>query len=268
MDRWNVADQRVLVTGGSSGLGYAMANTLAHEGARVAISGRGVDALESAAEKMGAGAKNPVVCLTMDVRDDASVERARDELAQRWDGLDVLINNAGIGMRTVNPNFLSEPLGFWDVPTDGFTAVIDTNLTGYFRVSRAFAPQFLSQKRGKIVVVSMNYETMKRKGFIPYGPSRAGAESLAYIMAEDFRPFGITVNLILPGGATDTGMIPDAVPDSLRAKLLSPDVMAEPIRFLASRESDGLTGERIVATDFVTWYQKWKVEGSLPTGPG
>lgn len=91
---------------------------------------------------------------------------------------------------------------------------------------------------------------MRRRGFVPYGPSRAGAEALSLIMTEDLRPFGITVNMLLPGGATVTGMIPDGLPDVARRSLLGAEVMGPPIVFLASDEADGLSGERIVAKDF------------------
>ena len=89
-----------------------------------------------------------------------------------------------------------------------------------------------------------------RRGFIPYGPSRAGAESLSHIMAQDLAPFGIAVNILLPGGATETGMIPEEVVNSLRTQLLSADIMAEPILFLCSDESEGIHDERIIAKDF------------------
>lgn len=67
----------------------------------------------------------------------------------------------------------------------------------------------MEQGHGRIINISMNHETMKRKGFVPYGPSRAATESLSYIMAEDLKDYGIMVNMLLPGGATTTGMIPD-----------------------------------------------------------
>lgn len=103
----------------------------------------------------------------------------------------------------------------------------------------------------------MNHETMKRKGFVHYGPSRAGAESLSHIMAEDLKDAGIMVNMLLPGGATNTGMIPEAYRQSFLEKgiLLSPEVMNEPIVFLVSDESNGITDERIVAKDFAAWKQ-------------
>src|SRR2546421_716429 len=117
-------------------------------------------------------------------------------------------------------------------------------------------PLLLQAPRGKIVNISMNHETMRRRGFVPYGPSRASAESLALIMAEDLRPHGVDVNMLLPGGATATGMIPDDVPQDVRARLLSPDVMAEPILYLCSHASDGVTGARIVAIEFASWLRE------------
>jgi len=130
---------------------------------------------------------------------------------------------------------------------------VATNLTGYFLVARAFAPSFVAGRHGRFVNVTMNHTTMRRKGFVPYGPSRAGAESLSHIMTEDLRPYGVTVNMLLPGGATATGMIPDALPDASRRALLAPEIMGPPVVFLASAEAAGITGERIVATEFETW---------------
>jgi gluconate 5-dehydrogenase len=192
----------------------------------------------------------------LDVRDSASVARAVRAIGDAWGGLDMLVNNAGIGMRTVNPAFLTVPQPFWQVSEEGFTAVIDTNLTGYFRVASAAVPLLLQAAQGKIVNISMNHETMRRRGFIPYGPSRAGAESLSLNMAEDLRPLGVDVNILLPGGATATGMIPDDVPQEVRDRLLSPDVLAEPILYLCSHASDSVTGARIVATEFASWLRE------------
>ena len=98
---------------------------------------------------------------------------------------------------------------------------------------------------------------MRRKGFVPYGPSRAGAESLSHIMAQDLSSSGITVNMLLPGGATDTGMVPEELPSSMREQLLSPDVMAEPVLFLCSDEAVDVTNQRIVAKDFTRWKEEW-----------
>ncbi|MCF8563415.1 SDR family oxidoreductase [Alicyclobacillus tolerans] len=252
MDVMDLSGIRALVTGASSGLGLAMAEALLKAGASVAMASRPGSKLDEQVARL-ADSGYDAHRLELDVRSEASVEKAVRWVRESWGRLDVLVNNAGIGMRTVNPRFMVEPKPFYEVSPAGFRDLVETNLTGYFLVSRGFAPMMVEQKRGKIVNISMNHETMKRKGFVPYGPSRAGAESLSYIMAEDLIPYGVTVNMLLPGGATETGMIPEELKGQLNLPLLSPSVMAEPIVFLASSRSDGMTGQRLIATEFSEW---------------
>jgi NAD(P)-dependent dehydrogenase (short-subunit alcohol dehydrogenase family) len=248
---------RVLVTGGTSGLGLAMASALAEAGTKVALTGRSAGrAAAVAAELPGA------VGLELDVRDESSVARVIDQAWSRLGGLDMLVNNAGLGMRSVNPDFMTQPRRFWEVPPDGFRAVIDTNLTGYFLVAREVTPRMLAAGGGRIVNISVNQSTMGRAGFVPYGPSRAGSEALSRIMAADLRGTGVTVNLLLPGGATATGMLPPGpVPEGLQ--ILEPAVMGPPIVWLASDEAAGVHDERIVAVEFEQW-----LRDKASTGPG
>jgi gluconate 5-dehydrogenase len=103
------------------------------------------------------------------------------------------------------------------------------------------------------VTISMNEATMTRRGFVPYGPSGAAVEAAARVMAADLEGTPVWANVLLPGGATDTGMIPDDVPDSIRMRLLDPAVMGPPIVWLASPAADGVHDERIVATEFESW---------------
>jgi NAD(P)-dependent dehydrogenase (short-subunit alcohol dehydrogenase family) len=243
---------KVLVTGGTSGLGLAMASALAAAGAAVALTGR------SAAQAAAVAAELPGAAgIELDVRDESSVARAVGQAWSRLDGIDMLVNNAGIGMRAVNPRFMTDPQGFWEVPADGFRAVIDTNLTGYFLVAREVTPRMLAAGGGRIVNISVNQSTMHRAGFVPYGPSRAGSEALSRIMAADLRGTGVTVNLLLPGGATVTGMLPPgAVPG--RQGFLEPAVMGPPIVWLASDEAAGVHDERIVAAEFERWLRDRK----------
>jgi NAD(P)-dependent dehydrogenase (short-subunit alcohol dehydrogenase family) len=238
---------RVLITGGTSGLGAAMAGALRDAGARVVITGRDAARTEAAAVELGA------VGVVMDVRNGDDVDRGVEETYARLGGLDVLVNNAGLGMRTVNPRFLTDPQPFWAVAPGGFRDVVDTNLTGYFLVARAVVPRMLDAGSGRVVNVSMNHSTMNRKGFVPYGPARAGAEALSRVMAADLRGTGVTVNILLPGGATATGMIPDGFPAEQRGHLLDPAIMGPPIRWLSSPDAAGVHDERIVATDFDDW---------------
>jgi NAD(P)-dependent dehydrogenase (short-subunit alcohol dehydrogenase family) len=253
---------RVLITGGTSGLGAAMADALVDAGARVAITGRDEERTRTAGERLG------VVSIGMDVRDEDDVERGVQRACEELGGLDVLVNNAGIGMRTVNPRFLTDPQPFWRVPPDGFRDVVATNLTGYFLVARAVIPTMLDAGGGRVVNVSMNHSTMNRKGFVPYGPARAGAEALSRIMAADLAGSGVTVNLLLPGGATATGMVPDDLPDEHRGHLLDAAVMGPPIRWLCSPDAAGVHDQRIVAKDFDAWLVA-RGDGTTPAdGPG
>src|SRR5215470_152912 len=246
---------RVLVTGGTSGLGLAMASALAAAGATVALTGR------SAARAAAVAAELPGAAgIELDVRDESSVARAVGQAWSRLGGIDMLVNNAGLGMRTVNPRFMTHPRGFWEVPADGFRAVIDTNLTGYFLVAREVTPRMLAAGGGRIVNISVSYSTMHRAGFVPYGPSRAGSEALSRIMAADLRDTGVTVNLLLPGGATVTGMVPTGAPAEGRT-LLEPAIMGPPIVWLASAEAASVHGERIVATEFESWLRDRKADG-------
>lgn len=260
---------RVVVTGATSGIGAAMASALVAAGASVGAAARPGPALEEAVlrlQRSGAACAVPV-----DVRDASSVTLAVRDAVVGLGGVDMVINNAGIGMRAVNSRFLDHPKPFFEVDPGAFDDVIATNLRGYFLVARAFSFHFLEQGGGRFVNVSVNRATMARRGFVPYGPSRAGSESLSAIMTADLRPFGIAVNVLVPGGATATGMIPDEVPPERRAALLAPEVMGPPAVFLASAEAEGLTGARLVAAEFGAWlaeYRAGRVEqhADLQTG--
>lgn len=240
---------RALVTGGTSGLGRAMSQALLEAGASVAVTGRDPERAEETAAALGPRA----VGIGMDVRDQDSVNAGIDEVFARLGGIDLLVNNAGIGMRTVNPRFLTDPQPFWEVSADGFRDVVETKLTGSFLVARAVVPRMLSGGGGRIVCISMNESTMTRRGFVPYGPSGAGVEALARVMAADLEGSPVSVNILLPGGATATGMVPEDVAPETRNGLLDPAVMGPPIVWLASPDAAGTHGERIVATEFESW---------------
>jgi NAD(P)-dependent dehydrogenase (short-subunit alcohol dehydrogenase family) len=240
---------RALVTGGTSGLGRAMAAALAGAGASVVLTGRSEERARAAAAEIGGGA----IGVAMDVRSVEAVASGVDAAWSRLGGIDVLVNNAGIGMRTVNPRFLDEPQPFWAVAPDGFRDVLETKVTGCFLVAREVVPRMLRAGGGRVVNISMNRETMVRAGFVPYGPAGAGVEALSRVMAADLAGSPVAVNGLLPGGATATGMVPDDVGPDMRARLLSPDVMGPPVVWLASPAAAGVHDERIVATEFDAW---------------
>jgi NAD(P)-dependent dehydrogenase (short-subunit alcohol dehydrogenase family) len=240
---------RVLVTGASSGLGRAMAKALADAGAHVALTSRDIVRAQEVARSIGGNA----VPIELDVRDENSVGAAVDVTYALLGGLDVLVNNAGIGMRTVNPRFLTEPQPFWEVPPDGYRDVLETKATGCFLVARAVIPRMLAADGGRVITISMNEQTMTRRGFVPYGPAGAAVGALARVIAADVEGTSVTANILLPGGATATGMIPDDAPAERFANLLDPSIMGPPIVWLASAEADRVHDERIVATQFEEW---------------
>jgi NAD(P)-dependent dehydrogenase (short-subunit alcohol dehydrogenase family) len=240
---------RALVTGATSGLGLAMAHALVDAGARVAITSRDAERAERTATGLG----RRTLGLALDARDERAVAAGVGEVWERLGGVDVLVNNAGIGMRTVNPRFLSDPESFWHVSPHGFRDVLETKVTGCFLMARAIVPLMLEQGSGRIVTISMSETTMVRRGFVPYGPAGAAVEALSRVMAADLAGGPVTVNVLLPGGATDTGMIPDDTPTETRERLLDPTIMGPPIVWLASPAAAGVHDERIVAADFEQW---------------
>ncbi len=253
---------RALITGGTSGLGLAMARALAAAGAEVVLTGRD----RSRAQQVARGLDGRALGVALDVRDAASVRPAIEEVVGELGGIDVLVNNAGIGMRTVNPRFLTDPQPFWEVSPAGFRDVLETKVTGSFLVARELVPRMLAAGSGRIVTISMNDQTMRRRGFVPYGPAGAAVEALGRVMAADLADTPIRANLLLPGGATRTGMVPDGVSEDAAARLLDPSIMGPPIVWLASPDADDVHDERIVATEFDEWLsaREARAQGASP----
>src|ERR671933_984230 len=147
----------------------ARSSARASAGASVAVTGRAAARAQEVAEQLP-GARS--FGLAMDVRDPASVAAGVELVWERLGGMDLLVNNAGIGMRTVNPRFLEEPQPFWSVPLDGFRDVFETKVTGCFLVASAVVPRMLAAGGGGSVNISMKESAMGRGGVVPYGPSR------------------------------------------------------------------------------------------------
>ena len=241
-----------LITGGSSGLGYEMAKALLGRGATVIIAARGRERLEKARASLTEIGDAHAVAV--DVRDAASVEAAADWFRGRFPRLDMLVCGAGIGNNAPGMDSLPPEHAFWEIPAEAVRAVLETNLLGFFLVSSRFAP--LMERGGRLVYVSTSDATMTRPGQLPYGPSKAGAEAMAAILAQELKGRGIAVNVICPGGFTDTNMAPPGAKERmLEAGLpvLPPTVLNEVILYLASPASAGLTGQKLVGKDFARW---------------
>jgi NAD(P)-dependent dehydrogenase (short-subunit alcohol dehydrogenase family) len=234
-----------IVTGAGRGLGRAMALALAQAGIRVvATAARERMEIEAVAAEAGEGMVFPVVA---DVTREADAQAVAVTALERFGRLDILVNNAGRGMKYVSETFMTEPTRFWEVDPDTWRMVIDTNVNGPFLMARAAVPHMVRAGWGRIVNVSISHSTMRRPGFSPYGPSKAALESETIIWAQDLRGTGVTVNALLPGGATLTGMIPDALPRNARGGLLDPAIMVPPMLWLVSDHTDAISGCRITA---------------------
>jgi 3-oxoacyl-[acyl-carrier protein] reductase len=181
-----------------------------------------------------------------DVANEEDCRLVVSQTIREFGSVHILVNNAGRGMRFVSEKFFDTPTKFWETDPAVWRMMIDTNVNGPFLMARAVVSQMLKQGWGRIINISMNHETMRRAGFSPYGPSKAALESETIIWAQDLAGTGVTVNSLLPGGATDTGMVPrDIAPQS--RPLLDPNIMVPPLLWLVSESADGVTGARFVA---------------------
>ncbi len=234
-----------ICTGGGRGLGRAMALGLIAAGYKVAITAAtNVAELESVANE---GPEGYILPIAADVSNPSACEYVVNRTVEELGTPSILINNAGRGMLFVSDKFITEPTRFWETNPDTWQLIIDTNVNGPFYMARAVIKLMLAHGWGRIVNISMNRETMRRQGFSPYGPSKAALESATAIWAQDLQGTGITVNSLLPGGASDTGMLPQDLPPSVRERLIQPEIMVQPLLWLLSDSADGITGKRINA---------------------
>lgn len=238
-------DKVAIITGGGRGIGKAIAEAYAKEGAKVVVtSAQNKREIEEVASNIGG------LAVQADVTNPDGVYHIVNTTISTFGKIDILVNNAARGMKFVNERFMTEWKPFWEAELDKWKLVIDTNINGVFLMTKAVVLHMLKNRYGRIINISINHDTMKRKGFSPYGPSKAALESMSYIWAQELENTGVTLNILLPGGATATGMIPDNFPDSMRSSLLDPSIIADPAVYLASDKSKDVNGQRIIAKDW------------------
>ncbi|MBM3485545.1 MAG: SDR family NAD(P)-dependent oxidoreductase [Alphaproteobacteria bacterium] len=245
-------DKVVIVTGGGRGLGRAMAGALAAAGARVGLLALEKPEVETVAHEIAAtgGTALPVA---LDLCDPDACAAAVERMRGHFGAPHGLVNNAGIDARFNDPKqyFLRPP--FYEVSVESWRAVIDVNLNAPYYMARAAAPHLVAQGWGRIVNVTTSYGTMQRKGYSPYGMTKAGLETGTMIWARDLDGTGVIVNVLVPGGAADTAIIPEPAGFGRRAPdfpFLDPSVMRAPILWLMSAASDGVTMRRFLGRDW------------------
>jgi NAD(P)-dependent dehydrogenase (short-subunit alcohol dehydrogenase family) len=241
----NLNGQVAIVTGGGRGIGRAIALGYANAGADVVVSAaRSLDEVSSVAAEASelAGAIHPIQA---DVTDERDAQRLVDRALAIRGRIDVLVNNAARGMRFVNERFITDPQPFWEADPEAWRLVIETNIVGVFLMSRAIVPHMLAAGHGSIINVTINHETMVRRGFSPYGPSKAALEAMTKVWEDELDGTGVVINLLAPGGATATGMIPEGAKPPM--PLLDPEIVVPGALHLAVTDQ---SGQRILGTEF------------------
>lgn len=207
--------QVAVVTGGSRGIGLAIAKALAGEGCNVVITGRNQQALEHAAEELGreGSALGRLVAIECDVRDNEAVARVFTTVSKEFGRLDVLVNNAGIWQPAAPVQETAVQL---------WRDVIDTNLTGTFLCTRAAVA--LMKPGATILNICSVAARDSFPGYAPYNASKAGVLSLTRTLREELKSSGIRVTALSPG-ATDTEMW-QVMPDVPRDKMIEAESVA------------------------------------------
>jgi NAD(P)-dependent dehydrogenase (short-subunit alcohol dehydrogenase family) len=236
-----------IVTGAAGGIGRALVGGLLGAGVRVAAVDRteeGLTALAGDARQRQRGA-NLLTIATDLSRDEAAADIVAQTRA-RFGKIDILVNNAGIGQATLRTDNWQRPIRFWEVGADDWRRFVAVHTTAPLLLAQEVVPEMRARKWGRIVNVTTSLGTMIRAGSPTYGPSKAALEAFSAIMAKDLEGSGVTVNVLVPGGVTNTGMVPQQAGFD-RAQMIQPEVMAPPLVWLVSDAAAEITGRRFLA---------------------
>jgi NAD(P)-dependent dehydrogenase (short-subunit alcohol dehydrogenase family) len=245
--------KRALVTGSTQGIGFAIAQGLAREGAAVVINGRDEAKTRDAAKKIGAATKAPVTAIAADVGKAAEVEK----LLKKLGPVDILINNAGI----------FEPTPFFDITDSEWLRFFEVNVMSGVRLSRALLPYMLEQNWGRIIFISSESGLNIPAEMIHYGMTKTAQLAISRGLAEIVPGSGVTVNAVLPGPtltegvagfleslAKDRGLslkemevelVKTMRPSSLIKRMATPEEVASPVVYLCSEAASATTGAAI-----------------------
>jgi NAD(P)-dependent dehydrogenase (short-subunit alcohol dehydrogenase family) len=246
-----------IVTGAAGGIGRELVLGLLGKGLSVAAVDRtaqGLAELAQMAQERQHGAN--LLTIEADLARDEAIDEIVNTACGRFGVIDILVNNAGVGQATMRTDNRQRPIKFWEVTPEQWKLFVAVHNNAPMALSRALVHDMMRQKWGRIVNITTSLGTMIREGSPTYGPSKAALEAFSAIMAKDLAGTGVTVNVLVPGGVTNTPMVPlEAGFD--RAEMIQPAVMAPPLNWLVSDAASGVTGRRFLA---VHW------DPSLPPG--
>jgi NAD(P)-dependent dehydrogenase (short-subunit alcohol dehydrogenase family) len=246
-DSMSDTQRAAIVTGAAGGIGRALVKGLLGAGIRVAAVDRtrdGLDAVSAAAREQGRDAN--LLTVEADLSRDGAISDIVQQARGRFGSIDILVNNAGIGQATLRPGNWQQPLLFWDVTADQWRQFVAVHTTAPLLLAQAVVPEMTQRKWGRIVNVTTSLGTMIRSGSPTYGPSKAALEAFSAIMSKDLDGTGITVNVLVPGGVTNTPMVP-MESGFERQDMIQPEVMAPPLVWLVSDAAGGVSGRRFLA---------------------
>lgn len=235
-----MTDKVALVTGGSRGIGRAIALAYAREGARVFVSARREADLEQAVGEIRA-AGGEASWIAADISKTREVKRLLREVRCLYGTVHILVNNASIlGPRET---IIRYPLSDWE-------RVMRVNLTAMFGVTKEALRMMIPQKEGSIINLSSGVGRVGKARWGAYAVSKFGVEGFTQLLAEEMKEHNIRVNAVNPGG-TRTDMRAEAYPQEDPLTLPAPDEITKVFVYLASPESEGVTGKSFEARDWL-----------------
>ncbi len=242
----------VLLTGAAGGIGSAMTGALLAAGHAVAAVDRDTAALERLAAQHGGakeGAKDRLHPILADLGTAAGCDNAVAAARARFGAIDAVFNNAGVGMSSVRPDAEVRVPGIEELTPEIWERFIAIFVRATIALSRAALPDMKRRGFGRIVNNTTSYVTMLR--VLPYGAVKAAQELMSAVWAKELDGSGVTVNVLVPGGPTDTPFIADEA-GWPRDKMLHPEIMGPPAAWLVSDEANGFSGRRITAARWDT----------------